>query len=382
MGLTVFEVLDEAIEAGGANLAGKDIAAKGKSADSTLLNDMCSSGLLEKTTKGSKYTVTIKGREAWEKEATEDRVRQIREEDQWRQRQALVQFLACVAKKQEKALTKTEAGHFPDSLRQQASDQKLVEPGTTKGSYRLLSVGKNMLRTFPAEEQLKQLRQQHQQTVALWQARQQWLSQELAEMGSRGLQVAVDQVAVRSRTAFQTFEAILTELGGIHSLLIAGQQVRAEFQAEKARIENLETRLRQEAQQHSEQLEALDRRVAERLDDLARRMEADRATVVEKPLPHEIGLAEATVWEFTRRAHEHLRQETIRIGGIVKVPELTDAVSRDVPGLTPAAFHDLLRKWQQEDKLTLQLCNDPRLEPRANAGIQSPRGLLFYVQMR
>jgi hypothetical protein len=88
------------------------------------------------------------------------------------------------------------------------------------------------------------------------------------------------------------------------------------------------------------------------------------------------------VWDATHRAYDHLRRETIRIGGIVKVPELTDAVQKAVPGLTPAAFHDLLQKWQQEDRLTLQLCNDPRLEPRAAEGIQSPRGLLFYVQMR
>jgi hypothetical protein len=79
-----------------------------------------------------------------------------------------------------------------------------------------------------------------------------------------------------------------------------------------------------------------------------------------------------SVWPVARAAHEWLRQENLRIGGVVKVPELTDTVLRSAAGLTATAFHDMLRGWQQEGRLTLQLCNDPRLEPRASEGIQSP----------
>ena len=47
VGPTVFQALDRAIEAGGSNLAAKDIVGTGKG-PSAVLDEMCSSGLLEK----------------------------------------------------------------------------------------------------------------------------------------------------------------------------------------------------------------------------------------------------------------------------------------------------------------------------------------------
>ena len=67
---------------------------------------------------------------------------------------------------------------------------------------------------------------------------------------------------------------------------------------------------------------------------------------------------------------------------LIKVPNLTDRVRAEVPGVTAARFHDLLRLWQSEDRLVLQVCNDPHVEPRSAEGIPSSRGLLFYVEMK
>lgn len=90
---------------------------------------------------------------------------------------------------------------------------------------------------------------------------------------------------------------------------------------------------------------------------------------------------EADTWKTTRTAFEELKRAAIRSGGLVKVPELTDAVRSSHPELTPARFHDLLLKWRGEDRLSLQVCSEKWLEPRGDEGIQSKHGLLFYVQM-
>jgi DNA-binding MarR family transcriptional regulator len=395
MGLTVFQVLDKAIEAGGTNLAGKDIAGTAKAAAS-LLDEMSSSGLLDKSAgRSPKYTVTPKGREAWEREAPEDRRRQVERQEKERRRQAMADFLAAVEKKQGKALTRTELPRFPVSVRQEACDRKLVEPGAKENSYRLLPAGEEMLLAGrPVEEQLQTLRHLHQKLAAQWRAAQQRLGHDLQEAGSQALQSAGDQLAERGTAACRAFDAALAELGGLGVVAEAARQLRAEVEsasqqaqqaveAEKARLADLESRLKQEATQQRDELGSFERRVEERLAEVARSLEAAKQGGPE-PLPAQRNgpPSDAAAWEAARAAHERLRQESLRIGGIVKVPDLSDAVTRAIPELTPAAFHDLLRKWQQDDKLTLQLCNDPRLEPRAAEGIQSPRGLLFYVQMR
>jgi hypothetical protein len=395
MAPTVFQLLDKAIEAGGTGLAGKDLVGTGKAA-TTLLDEACSSGLLERTAgRGPKYTVTARGREAWEQQAPEERRRQVQERQRQQQRGKLVEFLALVEKKQGKALTRTELPRFPAPIRQEACDRQLVEPGPRDNSYRLLPGGEEMLLAErPVEEQLQRLRRLHQEVVALWRAAQQRLGQEVEGAGSQTLRAAGEQLAERGASACRTFDGALADLGGLAGVAEAGRQLRAEVdaasrqarqavEAEKARLADLEARLRQEAGRQREQLEAFEGRVEERLAEIARRLDTAKPGVPDSPPPRRNGPpSDAAMWEAARSAHERLRQENLRIGGIVKVPELTDAVLRAADGLSPAAFHELLRRWQQEDRLTLQLCNDPRLEPRAAEGIQSPRGLLFYVQMR
>jgi len=98
-----------------------------------------------------------------------------------------------------------------------------------------------------------------------------------------------------------------------------------------------------------------------------------QATVAAKP--------EQEIWDATREVHAKLREATLRLGGIVKFPELSDAVVSTVPGLTPKQFQAQLLKWHADGRLVLQVCNDRYLEPRADEGIESPRGLLFYVHL-
>jgi hypothetical protein len=395
VGLTMYQAIDKAIEAGGSNLTAKAIVGTGSSA-TALLDEMCSAGHFEKTGgKTPKYSLTEKGRLAWEQDAPEDRRQQVRQGEQERERVALLGFLTLVAKKQGKALTKTELPRFPAPVRQQACDGGLIEPGPKPNTYLLLPAGEVMLQAEqPIEDQLTRLRQLAQQTVGQWRAAQKRLGQELEGHPSQPLQAAADGLAERGTEAFRVFDSALTELASFSALLSAGRQLRAEVEAscrlaretveaEKARLEGLEARLRQQAEQQHKHAEALEQRLEERFRDLARRLDV-REAAAEGPRQHDSPALppEGAVLEATQAAYQRLRQESLRLGGIVKVPELTDAVRKHIPSLSPAAFHDLLSKWQQEDRLTLQLCNDPRLEPRAAEGIHSSRGLLFYIQMR
>jgi hypothetical protein len=394
VGLTVFQALDRAIEAGGAALAGKVIVGTGKGATG-LLDEMCSSGLLEKTAaRTPKFTVTPGGWEAWEREAAEDRRRQIEQREQERQRQALAEFLTLVQKKQGKALTKTELPRFPAPVRQEACDRRLVVGGAKENTYLLLAAGEEvLLADQPVGGQLERLRQLHREMADRWRAVHRRVRQELDGSGGRALQTAVEQLAGRGTEAIRAFDSALAGLGGLAGLADAVHQVRAEVEAasrqahqavvaENERLVGVEARLRQEAGRQQEELETFERRTEARLADITRRLESAPGPSMTTPTPERNGPSPDAVWEAVRAAHEKLRQENLRIGGIVKVPELTDTVLHSVGNLTPAAFHEMLKGWQQEGRLTLQLCNDPRLEPRASEGVQSLRGLLFYVHMR
>jgi hypothetical protein len=399
--LSVFEALDKAVATGGNNLSGKDIAGTGKAA-TALLAELCSSRLLEKTGgKSAKYSITTEGRTAWEREASEERRRQIKETEQRQQREAIVQFLNLVEErqKQNKPLSTKDLTRVPAPVIQDARERKLVEPGSKANSYRLLLAGEELLLgEKPLDQQLQRLREIQHQTTKHWRAAQQRLRQEidaLAGQGSDAMCAATIGLQERAQQAGQDFDNALAELEKLPALLAAARQLRnvtagcqdalQRLETERSQLAALQTRLQQAAEQQQEQLHAFERRVGDRLDELAHRLKTvakPTGEAASRPAGSVSAPPMEAAWEMTRRAHEQLRQEASRIGGIVKIPELTDAVLRGVNGLSTAAFHDFLRQWQQQDRLTLQLCNDPRLEPRAAEGIHSSCGLLFYVQMR
>jgi hypothetical protein len=398
VGLTVYQALDKAIEAGGSNLTGKDIVGAARGATG-LLDEMCTSGLLEKTSgRSPKYTVTANGRETWERQVPEDRRHQIQQIEQQQRQQQLLGFLKLIEKKHGRPLTKTELPRFPAPVRDEACDRHLIEKGEKANSYRLLESGEQMLLAEqPFEEQLERLRQLSRQVVAQWHATQQRMHRELTGAAIGPLEQATSRLAERGQKACEAFDNAVAEMAGLVGVREAAQQVRAEVEtaarqaretveAERARLADLEAGLQQEAQQQRDLLASFERQLEERFADLERRLKASGEVANPAPLepapPLQSEPSEVAVWDATRLAYERLRRQSLAVGGIVKVPELTDAVTRSLDDLSSVVFHDLLKKWQQEDRLTLQLCNDPRLEPRSSEGIQSPRGLLFYVQMR
>lgn len=67
--------------------------------------------------------------------------------------------------------------------------------------------------------------------------------------------------------------------------------------------------------------------------------------------------------------------------GAVKIPEVLDTLKKSHPSLTQEQFHGLLKKLKDEDKITLEIANSPNAEIRSGEGIQTSRGLQFYVHL-
>jgi hypothetical protein len=194
----------------------------------------------------------------------------------------------------------------------------------------------------------------------------------------------------RTERARAAFEEGLRELAAFAHLVEGGHRLKAavaqssdglreRLDEESSRREALERSLRESMADQQQALDAFRRCFEERTAELESRLASLSSSSTQPPV--ETMLSEDEVWGATKTAHEAQRAETIRLGGIVKVPELTDAVCRSIHGLNRSRFHELLKKWQGDDRLVLQVCNDPRLEPRADEGIESPRGLLYYVKL-
>jgi hypothetical protein len=105
------------------------------------------------------------------------------------------------------------------------------------------------------------------------------------------------------------------------------------------------------------------------------------------PRPPEELAADPANWKAFREAYQAQHDATARYGGIVKVPELVDAMK--AAGLTPEEAKATLLQWQDRGLLTLQKLNMRFTEPRADEGIDVPSseggerlgGNLFYARL-
>jgi len=102
----------------------------------------------------------------------------------------------------------------------------------------------------------------------------------------------------------------------------------------------------------------------------------------QQPTPKEplAAHSERQVYDAAKAAYDRMEQEFGATSVVPKVSRLVDIVKEKMPGITTEQVHRLLEKWQDEDRLTLQLVNDPHHDPdAARDAIRSPRGLLGYI---
>jgi predicted transcriptional regulator len=394
---TLFAAMDRMIEAGGQKIGKAAVTGdlKGKPA-SNLIEDLQKRGYVRKD--GSKFTLTDEGRRAWEGQASEERKREVAD-------RPIAAFLAVVQKQGGKALTAKQQQPFGEGLihRVQA-DGLVIEEGANK--YRLSPKGEEFLQARePIESQLARLRTNVQELLKAPQRLLERLARD-SEKLSDGAEVrsafaearsTIHQEVARSQAEF---ERSLEGLQAFAGLIEAGQAfkkalpaavsgVLARIDAEAGRVQKLETELRQTADQIREQLEQarqeMERRAAA-VEEKVRGEKKPAAAAGSTPVPSSTSAtapaSDEAVWQATRRAYEQMEQQFKMTSELIKVPNLTDLVRKEISTLTPTQFHDLLQRWQGEDRLVLQVCNDPHFEPRSVEGIPSSRGLLFYVEMK
>jgi DNA-binding PadR family transcriptional regulator len=366
---------------GGAGLSASAIGAKGKSA-APVLKQLCDEHYL--TEEKKKYTVTPEGRAAWERDASPEGRDRFQQKEQQKKHAALVKFLGAVQQKSGKPL-KGKDLPADASLIQDAVDRQLVQPGEKENSYRLRPAGEEMLlASLPVEEQAARLRKLHDDVQQNWGAALQRVRHDLDGFVG-GARTVLDEVrsdlSAKLERARHDYDAALGELQGLARLHGAAKQLKDTIDdagsealrrvvEETSKLNAFEEKTRQGIIKLQTDFESLSATVTARLATLPQPPPAAAATS-----PN--GVADEVVWEATQRAYEQLRSDPP-----VKVPELTDAVLRSVSGLERGRFHELLSGWQEQERVVLQVCNDRSVEPRAGEGIESPRGLLFYVQLQ
>jgi hypothetical protein len=390
----LFAALDRAMETGGQKVKKVTVVgdATGKVAKALLADLVENKHYFQKD--GTAFTMTDEGRAAWEGKASAARKQELRDGP-------IAAFLEVVVGRKGKALSDKQNTQFADATRQAQADGLVAETGGSK--YSILPKGEDFLQTRrPLAEQLEWLRGATQGLLKGPQALFQRLEQETEKLVGSG---AARAAFADARTALQgevaraqaDFERALNGLQGYANLMAAAQrfqealppavtQAVARIDAEAERVRKLETELRQTVDQLRAQLAAAHERMERRFAAVEEKVQALPAASPPTPVtvtPTGDGAAPSEqVWEATRRAYDQLERQFKLTSELIKVPNLTDLVRKEVPGLTVAQFHDLLQKWQGEDQLVLQVCNDPHFEPRAAEGIRSSRGLLFYVEMK
>jgi hypothetical protein len=393
---TLFAAVDRIIEAGGQKLGKAALVGdlKGKPA-STLLDELQKHGYVSK--EGSKFTLTDEGRRAWHSTAGEERKQELADK-------TAAALLAVVQKKGGKALTPKDVQAFDTGLIHRVkADGLVVEAGANK--YSLSAKGEEFLKARePLDQQLKRLRSDVQELLKTPQTLLQRLARDTEKLAEGEVirstfaeaRSTIHQEVARAQAEF---ERSLDGLQAFANLVAAAQTFKktlpaavsealARIDAETGRVQKLETELRQSADQIREQLEQARQEMERRataVEEKARAEKKPAATVGITPAsssPTTGQPSDEAIWQATRRAYEKLEQQFKLTSELIKVPNLTDLVCAEVPGLTAAHFHDLLQRWQRQDRLVLQVCNDPHGERRSAEGIQSPRGLLFYVEMK
>lgn len=97
---------------------------------------------------------------------------------------------------------------------------------------------------------------------------------------------------------------------------------------------------------------------------------------------------EDKAWAAVGKAWPKMEEEFRKTAALPTIPKLYELAKAEMPELTRARFYDLLEKWQKDDRLVMQVVNDPHFEPEAHlmpvgAPESSREGqVLGYIDMK
>lgn len=381
---TVSDILDRLIQADEPLTKPKLIAGVDKTIADSLLEEMISDGFIVVKTK--KYTPTDQGRQRWERSLTAEQRSAHEAKQRERENENLLAFLREVGDKNGKSFSNPELKNSSEAIRAHAEKSGLVRK-IGKSAYTLLAAGEVAL-----------LRGKSDALGRDWHDASKRL---LAELANSDLGSALQQFEQEQQKALEHLGELLRRLEGLGSvgelrrnyqnqldeMATAGRRAVEASEALARKHEEIEKRIEQESQR----ITAEQQRLSAQLTEAAHRptpsvpptpTPAPTPTPTPTPTPQVVGLTDTALWEATLKAYRQLEIDYAIIGGIVKIPELTDSLRGVYAQLTPEQYHQKLLEWQRQGRLTLQVCNDPHFEPRRAEGIRSPRGLLLYVLIR
>lgn len=387
MNQELLNILGKAVIAGGENLTSAGIAGKGKA---PLLKQLCQSELLEK--QKTKYLLTEKGKAAWDQEASPDQKTELFDG-------AVAEFLKIVEIKKGKKLNATEVKKIFLEIHNAACDKGYVVPGDKKDVYAISPEGQQfLLSRLPVKEQVSRFHRQLEQTRGAWDAILQRVENDLGKSGINieSISIELTDHVDRAKKGFVEAAEKLSITSDLHAIFEQlqgrlGDEAEQILLAFQRKQENKQEELKRDRETVIAEQSKLERMQKEfELRSASLEMGEQASSNGSAPPPqHRNGPTDANdgigdesqVKDVTFAAYQSIHRKNLRLGGIVKLPELYDEVRRVQPALRRNRFDDLLLKWQKTDQLVLQVCNDRHLEPRSDEGIESPRGLLFYVQM-
>jgi hypothetical protein len=403
MDVRLLESLDRGIEQGGVAVAAKALAPGGKPGKA-LLEELKEKGYL-KSEDGKKFEVTEAGWEAWLAHARPERRDRLRAA-------ALGKLLEAVkASAGKKKLKPKDLAACPERWRNEAFERKFLQE-VKPDVYQLLPAGEDFLESLlPVSEQLERRQAQYRTELEALQEESRKVSERVTslrekllpecerlqrELGDAAaglkqeLMRAVEEQQHSAREATET-------LRGAATLALLAQQIRARAEeVASAALEKVEGRLRElrEPMEDAERLKsdvaamqsALSNHVLQTETELARlsREVASRPSESTETGNGTVpsGPSEAAVLAALRKAHEEIDASNPALGGTVRIPDLYDRLQDEGVIDDLETFHRLLMKWEGEDQLRLRVYDDPHGEPRRAEGIESGRGLLFYVRLK
>jgi hypothetical protein len=367
----VLAALHRAIEAGSKDLPEKVLTSLKAPEKEAFLKKLVEPGYVAK--KGKKYTVTEAGQAAYEA-APPEMLEELKSGP-------LLDLLVLVKTKKGKLTAGDRTKH--QALIAEATARGYLAPGEAANALVVLPEGElRLIARAEMGEQIQQLRPMLVGTETRVKALLQRLGQELPTAESE--ESLATRLMKEADAALFRLAEVIARVEAVTEVAQLGKQAQAKAEAvlEKVREELRQLQaLHQIVEQERASLTDLEPRLGAFLDRLEKLEQTAPKPAEEKPVPvpsapTQSGPSEEQVWEATRAAYAELVKESN-----VKIPELFDRVQVRFPGLQLKQYHDLLLKWKEQDRLTLQLCGHRDAEPRSSEGIEGLKGLYFYVQM-
>lgn len=406
----MLDALEQGILVGGQSLAPKDFGLKKTdSLFKLLLKEEYVVAEGEKT-----FSITASGLKFWEMIRGNAYVQGIKNK-------AISSFLDSIQKEYDSGRKKGGRGKAkagPSLLQQWLDEAKLQQLFVEEdGRLQVLPAGQDFLFSLlPVEEKIERRKTDYLQRLVSLEQDQSALAQEFSGLQSQvaagfGLgkelekirDAVIAEMRCKAEEYTKAYENSLKTLSNLAQFMEGARkfqnQVRQESEVAAAKIEKncqeaLENLKKLEAQTipRFSKLEGDILRLKDRLDKIgkeveewqlqttsnARQQKKAQAAIVPTPKT----FSEEEIFQTMKAAHQKYCQDYPYWGDAVTIPDLFDSLKfRGILDSLPR-FHQLLNKWWEERRISLRVCDRPSMEKRAQEGIPSGHGLLFYVYIK